>query len=174
VSRTTTSSSSVFGASSTGRRGAGAVRLLAAAAEHPHAALSHEGAQRPRTAGGGIPGGASGGAAVHYLACHASGPRGRRAADASLRGMLSIQVHAVRQRRCDDVTSAHLHRATSLGGVESLIEHRASIEGPHTTRRRICCGLGGAGASGGPDRRSGAGVGANLTMVNCQWAIVNC
>ena len=23
-------------------------------------------------------------------------------------------------------------RATSLGGVESLIEHRASVEGPHT------------------------------------------
>ena len=24
-------------------------------------------------------------------------------------------------------------RATSLGGIESLIEHRASVEGPHTT-----------------------------------------
>ena len=24
-------------------------------------------------------------------------------------------------------------RATSLGGVESLIEHRASVEGPYTT-----------------------------------------
>ena len=24
-------------------------------------------------------------------------------------------------------------RATSLGGVESLIEHRASVEGPHST-----------------------------------------
>jgi cystathionine gamma-synthase len=36
-------------------------------------------------------------------------------------------------------------RATSLGGVESLIEHRASIEGPHsvtpTNLLRISVGL---------------------------------
>ena len=30
-------------------------------------------------------------------------------------------------------------RATSLGGVESLIEHRASIEGPGTTSPKVCC-----------------------------------
>ena len=30
-------------------------------------------------------------------------------------------------------------RATSLGGVESLIEHRASIEGPDTPTPQTCC-----------------------------------
>jgi len=30
-------------------------------------------------------------------------------------------------------------RATSLGGVESLIEHRASIEGPAQPHRKVCC-----------------------------------
>ena len=46
--------------------------------------------------------------------------------------MLSIQVSG-RGRR--DRTAARVglwKRATSLGGVESLIEHRASIEGPGT------------------------------------------
>jgi cystathionine gamma-synthase len=48
-------------------------------------------------------------------------------------GMLSFQIKG------DQATAMHLlenlqlfTRATSLGGVESLIEHRASIEGPHS------------------------------------------
>ncbi len=46
-------------------------------------------------------------------------------------GMLSIRVKGGTQAAID--TAAHVgvwRRATSLGGVESLIEHRASIEGP--------------------------------------------
>jgi cystathionine gamma-synthase len=48
-------------------------------------------------------------------------------------GMLSVQVHGDAARAL--VVAAHTHiftRATSLGGVESLIEHRASIEGPES------------------------------------------
>ncbi|RME64860.1 MAG: aminotransferase class V-fold PLP-dependent enzyme [Caldilineae bacterium] len=54
-------------------------------------------------------------------------------------GMLSFQVcgdslHTPEQnaRRVANRTRLFV-QATSLGGVESLIEHRASIEGPHTT-----------------------------------------
>ena len=46
-------------------------------------------------------------------------------------GMLSIRVRG--GRAASIATAAHLSvwtRATSLGGVESLVEHRASIEGP--------------------------------------------
>jgi cystathionine gamma-synthase len=48
-------------------------------------------------------------------------------------GMLSIRVNG--GERCAIATAAKVElwkRATSLGGVESLIEHRASIEGPDT------------------------------------------
>lgn len=48
-------------------------------------------------------------------------------------GMLSFQVRDGKEAAFDLI--AHLQifrRATSLGGVESLIEHRASIEGPNT------------------------------------------
>jgi cystathionine gamma-synthase len=47
--------------------------------------------------------------------------------------MLSIQVKGGEAAAI--ATAAHVglwRRATSLGGVESLIEHRASIEGPGT------------------------------------------
>lgn len=47
--------------------------------------------------------------------------------------MLSIRVRGGEQAAI--ATAAHVslwHRATSLGGVESLIEHRASVEGPDT------------------------------------------
>ena len=48
-------------------------------------------------------------------------------------GMLSVQVRGGRE---DALAFTHrlrlFTRATSLGGTESLIEHRASIEGPMT------------------------------------------
>jgi len=48
-------------------------------------------------------------------------------------GMLSIQVHGGREEAMGVVARCQLFiRATSLGGAHSLIEHRASIEGPQT------------------------------------------
>jgi cystathionine gamma-synthase len=45
-------------------------------------------------------------------------------------GMLSIRVKAGEQAAISGAARVELwKRATSLGGVESLIEHRASIEG---------------------------------------------
>ena len=47
--------------------------------------------------------------------------------------MLSIRVKGGEQAAIDTAAAVGLwKRATSLGGVESLIEHRASIEGPDT------------------------------------------
>jgi cystathionine gamma-synthase len=49
-------------------------------------------------------------------------------------GMLSFEVKGGRDASMKVSTSTKIFtRATSLGGVESLIEHRASIEGPGTT-----------------------------------------
>src|SRR5205085_6158411 len=46
-------------------------------------------------------------------------------------GMLSIRVKGGERAAIDAAARVNLwKRATSLGGVESLIEHRASIEGP--------------------------------------------
>jgi cystathionine gamma-synthase len=48
-------------------------------------------------------------------------------------GMLSIRVGAGEEAAISTAASVKLwRRATSLGGVESLIEHRASVEGPGT------------------------------------------
>src|SRR5207302_2640157 len=48
-------------------------------------------------------------------------------------GMMSIQVQGGRAEAFDVAARVRVFtRATSLGGVESLIEHRASIEGPNT------------------------------------------
>jgi cystathionine gamma-synthase len=48
-------------------------------------------------------------------------------------GMLSIRVAAGEAAAIAAAAKTRLwKRATSLGGVESLIEHRASIEGPDT------------------------------------------
>jgi cystathionine gamma-synthase len=48
-------------------------------------------------------------------------------------GMLSVQVHGGRDAALALTTRLKLFtRATSLGGPESLIEHRASVEGPTT------------------------------------------
>ncbi len=47
--------------------------------------------------------------------------------------MLSFQVKGGRERAMQVVASARIFtRATSLGGTHSLIEHRASVEGPDT------------------------------------------
>ena len=49
-------------------------------------------------------------------------------------GMLSFQVKDGRDAAMSAAAKTKIFtRATSLGGVESLIEHRASIEGPGTT-----------------------------------------
>jgi cystathionine gamma-synthase len=46
-------------------------------------------------------------------------------------GMMSIRVKAGEQAAISTAARVEIwKRATSLGGVESLIEHRASIEGP--------------------------------------------
>jgi cystathionine gamma-synthase len=74
-------------------------------------------------------------AAVHYpgLASHA----GHEIASRQMRafgGMLSFRVHGGRDAAIAVVSKAKLFvRATSLGGVESLIEHRATSEGPGST-----------------------------------------
>jgi cystathionine gamma-synthase len=48
-------------------------------------------------------------------------------------GILSILVSGDARNALDVAARTQLFiQATSLGGVESLIEHRASIEGPHT------------------------------------------
>jgi cystathionine gamma-synthase len=49
-------------------------------------------------------------------------------------GMLSFQVNGGGEPAMSVAAKTKIFtRATSLGGVESLIEHRASIEGPGTT-----------------------------------------
>lgn len=74
-------------------------------------------------------------AAVHYpgLAAHpdhALAARQMRAPG----GMLSIQVRGGREAALAVVARVRLFtRATSLGGPESLVEHRASVEGPGST-----------------------------------------
>ena len=48
-------------------------------------------------------------------------------------GMLSILVQGGAQEALTVATGLELIvRATSLGGVESLVEHRASVEGPQS------------------------------------------
>ena len=86
-------------------------------------------------------------AAIHYpgLASH----RGHAVARRQMRGfggMLSIQVKGGREGALGVASRVRLFlNATSLGGVESLIEHRASSEGPGSTTSedllRISVGL---------------------------------
>jgi cystathionine gamma-synthase len=48
-------------------------------------------------------------------------------------GMLSVEVDGGRRAAMSVAARLRLFtRATSLGGTESLIEHRASVEGPET------------------------------------------
>jgi cystathionine gamma-synthase len=76
--------------------------------------------------------------AVHYpgLASHP----GHDVAARQMRdfgGMLSVQVRGGEQASIDVTNRLTLFtRATSLGGPESLIEHRASVEGPTTISPR--------------------------------------
>ncbi|HEX3130275.1 MAG TPA: aminotransferase class I/II-fold pyridoxal phosphate-dependent enzyme [Thermoanaerobaculia bacterium] len=70
--------------------------------------------------------------AVHYpgLESHPGHEVARRQMSA-FGGMLSFQVEAGKEAALRAVARARLFtRATSLGGVESLMEHRASSEGP--------------------------------------------
>ena len=72
--------------------------------------------------------------AVHYpgLASHAGHEIARRQMTAP-GAMLSVQVRGGRQAAIDMTNRLKLvTRATSLGGTESLIEHRHSVEGPDT------------------------------------------
>ena len=72
--------------------------------------------------------------AVHYPGLAA--PEERKIAAAQMShfgGMLSFQVVGGKQEALDVAARLRLFtRATSLGGTESLIEHRASVEGPDT------------------------------------------
>jgi cystathionine gamma-synthase len=72
--------------------------------------------------------------AVHYpgLESHPGHEVAKRQMSA-FGGMLSFQVRDGREAALRAVSGARLFtRATSLGGVESLIEHRASSEGPES------------------------------------------
>lgn len=72
---------------------------------------------------------------VHYpgLASH-PGHEIARKQMSMFGGMLSLEVKGGRDAAVNVTAKTKIFtRATSLGGVESLIEHRASIEGPGTT-----------------------------------------
>ena len=78
---------------------------------------------------------------------------------------LKQKADGKRRWRCAAKTKIFT-RATSLGGVESLIEHRASIEGPGTTSPEgLLAMLDRPGASGRFNRRSRSG--AELTGGTC-------
>ncbi|MBL8590905.1 MAG: aminotransferase class I/II-fold pyridoxal phosphate-dependent enzyme [Methylobacteriaceae bacterium] len=67
------------------------------------------------------------------LASHPGHALAARQMQGGFGGMLSIRVRAGEQAAIEAAARVQLwKRATSLGGVESLIEHRASIEGPGT------------------------------------------
>lgn len=73
--------------------------------------------------------------AVHYpgLSSHAGHALARRQMS-GYGAMLSFQVRGGRDAALAVAGRVQLYtRATSLGGIESLIEHRASVEGPHTS-----------------------------------------
>jgi len=73
--------------------------------------------------------------AVHYpgLAAHPGHEAARRQME-SFGAMISFQLKGGREAALATVAKAKLFiRATSLGGFESLIEHRASSEGVHST-----------------------------------------
>ena len=72
--------------------------------------------------------------AVHYpgLPTHAAHDVARRQMNA-FGGMVSVQVRGDRARALDVAARLRIFtRATSFGGTESLVEHRASIEGAGT------------------------------------------
>src|SRR5439155_26973737 len=73
-------------------------------------------------------------AAVHYpgLSAHPGHDVARRQMSA-FGGMVSVEVRGDRARAMAVAAKLRVFtRATSFGGTESLVEHRASIEGPGT------------------------------------------
>lgn len=78
-------------------------------------------------------------AVVHYpgLPAHPGHAIARRQMQGGFGGMLSFQVRGGEAEAMAVAARVRLiTRATSLGGVESLIEHRASVEGPETPTPR--------------------------------------
>src|SRR6266480_6859705 len=70
----------------------------------------------------------------HEIARRQMSIRSTNAQDKLFGGMLSFQVKGGREAAMSEGEHSKIFiRATSLGGVESLIEHRASIEGAGTT-----------------------------------------
>jgi cystathionine gamma-synthase len=72
---------------------------------------------------------------VHYagLPGHAGHEIARRQMRGGFGAVLSAEIVGGRERAMEVAARVQLFtRATSLGGVESLIEHRASMEGPHS------------------------------------------
>jgi cystathionine gamma-synthase len=72
---------------------------------------------------------------VHYpgLVSHPGHALAARQMRDGFGAVLSLQVPGGAQEALRVAASARIFtRATSLGGVESLIEHRASMEGPHS------------------------------------------
>lgn len=78
-------------------------------------------------------------AVVHYpgLPAHPGHAIARRQMQGGFGGMLSFQVRGGEAKAMAVAARVRLiTRATSLGGVESLIEHRASVEGPESPTPR--------------------------------------
>ena len=80
------------------------------------------------------------------LPSHAGHATAREQMDGGFGGMLSVRIEGGREAALGVASRLELfHRATSLGGVESLVEHRASIEGHHSTipddMLRLSCGI---------------------------------
>ena len=72
---------------------------------------------------------------VHYagLPDHPGHEIARRQMNGGFGGVLPLEVRGGREPAMNVAARTRLlTRATSLGGTESLIEHRQSIEGPHT------------------------------------------
>jgi cystathionine gamma-synthase len=73
---------------------------------------------------------------VHYagLADHPGHRVALRQMNGGFGGVLSFEVPGGKEHALAVAARTRIFtRATSLGGVESLIEHRASMEGPHST-----------------------------------------
>jgi cystathionine gamma-synthase len=67
------------------------------------------------------------------LASHPGHSVAARQMQGGFSGMLSVRLRAGEEAAIRTAANVKLwKRATSLGGVESLIEHRSSIEGPGT------------------------------------------
>ncbi len=81
--------------------------------------------------------------------------------------MLSFNVRGGRDAAFAVAAKMELFiRATSLGGVESLVEHRASVEGPHTvTPQNLLRSFGGIGERRGSDRGSGSGTRLSVAIL---------